>query len=139
MKLGNMLKRGGERSSRVDTLPRHHNDPSPPCPGLSSNSLLVSARMQGYRSKGKAATTAATSYTLQELAQAPLRKKKKKSRLQMPAAPRQIFEQAGVDRDRGGSRKSRASETWANRSISRLWTLLLPGSSWECRGGGGCV
>lgn len=50
-----MLTEGGEWLSRVDTLPRHHDAPSPPHPGLSSKSLSVSARMQEYRSKHGAA------------------------------------------------------------------------------------
>lgn len=80
MKLGSILK-GGEQLSRVDTLPRHHDDPSPPAP---ASPQKVCWSLRGCRDTApsmglphrKAATTAATSYMLQELAQAPPTKKR---------------------------------------------------------------
>lgn len=135
MKSGSMLK-GGEESSRVDILPRHHNDPSPPAP---ASPQKVCWSLRGCRDT--APSTGLPHRKRQPLLPRHICSKswlrllrQKMSRLQMPAAPRKTCKQAGAYRDRDGSCKSRASGTWANHSTSRLQTLLLPCSSWECGG-----
>lgn len=95
----------------------------------------VKGRMQGYRFKHGAATQKGSNYYCHVIytSKSWLRLlQHKPSRLCMPAAPCKTHKQDHAYRDRGGSCKSRASGTWS--STSRLWTLLLPGSSWECKG-----